>query len=127
MEGDSASVAEFLSMISAVTRIPLKQNIAITGSMNQMGEIQPIGGVNEKIEGFFKVCNLVDTYKGKGVLIPRTNIRNLVLNNDVENAIKEEKFSIYIMDNIDDAVEVMFDKSKEEIINIMREEIIKYI
>ncbi|MBU5314743.1 AAA family ATPase [Clostridium bornimense] len=127
LEGDSASVAEFLSMISAVTRIPLKQNIAITGSMNQMGEIQPIGGVNEKIEGFFKVCNLVDTYKGKGVLIPRANIRNLVLNNDVENAIKEEKFSIYIMDSIDDAVEVMFDKSKEEIINIMREEIIKYI
>ncbi|CDM68771.1 ATP-dependent protease La [Clostridium bornimense] len=128
LEGDSASVAEFLSMISAITKIPLKQNIAITGSMNQMGEIQPIGGVNEKIEGFFKACNLVDTYEDKGVLIPRANVRNLVLNNDVEEAIREGTFSLYIMENIDDAIEIMFSNyERDQVINIMRKEMMKYM
>lgn len=128
LEGDSASVAEFLSMISSVAKIPLRQDIAVTGSMNQMGKIQPIGGVNEKIEGFFKVCNLVDTYKDKGVLIPKSNIRNLVLNNEVESAIREGTFSLYVMEDIDDAIEVMFSKcDKEEVINNIRKEIMKYI
>ena len=128
LEGDSASVAEFLTMISAVAKVPLKQYIAVTGSMNQMGVVQPIGGVNEKIEGFFKVCNLVDGYGNKGVLIPKANVKNLVLNSDVEKAVKEGKFSIYIMEDINDAIEIMFSKcSKDEVVNNIRKEMMKYV
>lgn len=107
IDGDSASVAEIISMISAFSKIPVKQNVAVTGSINQFGEVQPIGGVNEKIEGFFKICKLVDTIKGKGVLIPESNVNSLVLNREVEEEIKKGNFHIYSMSHIKDAVEVL--------------------
>ena len=111
IDGDSASVAEVISMISALSKIGVKQNIAVTGSINQFGEVQPIGGVNEKIEGFFKICKLVDNVKGKGVLIPESNVNSLVLNEEVEEEIKKGNFHIYTMSYIKDAVEVLMGKT----------------
>ncbi|MPQ42268.1 AAA family ATPase [Clostridium tarantellae] len=104
LEGDSASVAEVIAMLSALSKIPSKQNIAITGSINQFGQIQPIGGVTEKVEGFFNVCKTVDSYKGKGVLIPESNKDELILNSEVESAIEKGEFKIYTMKEINDAI-----------------------
>lgn len=107
IEGDSASVAEIVCMMSALSRVGIKQNIAVTGSVNQFGQIQPIGGVNEKIEGFYEICKLIDSPNGKAVLIPSSNSDELILNDEVEKAIKEKKFKIYTMDNIKDAVTLL--------------------
>ena len=109
LEGDSASVAETICMLSAMAKIPIKQSIGVTGSLNQFGEVQPIGGVNEKIEGFFNVCKAIDTIKGKAVLIPEINKDEITLNSEVEEAISRGDFKIYTMENINDAMEVMFD------------------
>lgn len=126
IDGDSASVAELISMISALSAIPIKQNIAVTGSINQFGEVQSIGGVNEKIEGFFKVCKLVDGIKGKGVLIPYHNSNNIVLSNEIEEAVEKGEFHIYTMQNIEDAINVLMKDYKEVFISIKRE-IKKYL
>ncbi|ADL51490.1 AAA family ATPase [Clostridium cellulovorans] len=107
LEGDSASVAEFISMISALSKIPVKQNIAVTGSLDQFGNIQPIGGVNEKIEGFYKVCKLIDNVYNKGVLIPYINKDSVILNKEVEDCILRGDFKIFVMKDIRDAIEVM--------------------
>ena len=109
LEGDSASVAETICMLSAMSKIPIKQSIGVTGSLNQFGEVQPIGGVNEKVEGFFNVCKAIDTIKGKAVLIPEINKDEITLNSEVEEAISRGDFKIYTMENINDAMEVMFD------------------
>ncbi len=106
IEGDSASVAETLSVLSSLSEIPLAQNLAVTGSMNQNGVVQPIGGVNEKIEGFYEVCKLTGNLEGAGVVIPSKNLKNLVLDDEVEDAIKEGKFKLYAIDTIDDAIEI---------------------
>ncbi|MCD6133428.1 MAG: AAA family ATPase [Deltaproteobacteria bacterium] len=107
VEGDSASVAELLSILSAIGEIPLKQSLAATGSISQDGTVQPIGGVNEKVEGFFEVCKLKDMLDGEhGVVIPRRNINNLILNDEVKKAVEERKFNIYCIDTIDDAIEI---------------------
>ncbi|MBE6071783.1 MAG: ATP-dependent protease [Clostridium butyricum] len=107
IEGDSASVAEIICILSALSKKPIKQNIAVTGSINQFGEVQPIGGVNEKIEGFHKVCSILDTAEGKGVLIPGSNKDELILRYDVEEDIKNNKFHIYSMDTLEDALKVL--------------------
>lgn len=125
IDGDSASVAEYLAMISSLSNVPIKQNIAVTGSLNQFGSVQSIGGVNEKIEGFFNICKVVDTAKNKGVLIPNTNKENLVLNKEVEMAIKNKEFHIYVMESIEDAVEVLMG-NYEEVMGKVRKEIKKY-
>ncbi len=107
VDGDSASSTEYYCMISAISGIPIKQNIAVTGSINQFGEIQPIGGVNEKIEGFFDVCNHRGLTGDQGVIIPRTNIKNLMLREDVVKAVEEKKFHIYAIDSVDDGIEIL--------------------
>lgn len=107
VEGDSASVAELVAIISSLSKVPIKQSIAVTGSINQFGEIQPIGGVNDKIEGFFKVCKEIDSSDEKGVLIPYSNKDNIVLSNEVEEAVEKGKFHIYVMKTIQDAVNVL--------------------
>ena len=94
-------------MISAITGIPIKQSIAVTGSINQFGEIQPIGGVNEKIEGFFDVCVNDGLTGDQGVVIPRTNVSNLMLRADILQAVDEGKFTIYAIDTVDDGIEVL--------------------
>ena len=107
VDGDSASSTEYYCLISAITGVPIKQSIAVTGSINQFGEIQPIGGVNEKIEGFFDVCVRTGLTGTQGVVIPRTNIDNLMLRADVVQAVEEGKFTIYAIDTVDDGIEVL--------------------
>lgn len=129
IDGDSASVAEILCILSSLSKIGIKQNIAVTGSINQFGEIQPIGGVNEKIEGFYKVCKLLDDTKNKGVLIPNINSDDLVLKEEVEEAVKKGEFHIYTMSSLEDAIEVMLldnKLSQEELFSIIEKEVKKY-
>lgn len=110
VDGDSASMAEFCVIISGLSEVPLKQNIAITGSINQKGEAQAIGGVNEKIEGFFEVCRLKGLTGDQGVLIPVSNARHLMLRKEVMDAVKEGKFHVYTMENFEDALTVLTEK-----------------
>ncbi|WP_346885357.1 AAA family ATPase [Clostridium sp. UBA4395] len=119
IDGDSASVAEALAIISVLCKIPIKQNISITGSINQFGQVQPIGGVNEKIEGFFEVCKIMDDTEGKGVVIPLSNKDDLVLSREVERAIFEGKFKIYTIETVEDAMELIFDAEEITMDNIM--------
>lgn len=129
VNGDSASIAEIICMLSSISKIPIRQNIAVTGSINQFGEVQPIGGVNQKIEGFFKVCKAMDTIENKGVLIPASNKEDLVLCEEVEIAIKEGKFSIYTMKSVEDAVRVLLDKPAinfDKVTKAINKEIEKY-
>lgn len=126
LDGDSASVAETVCILSALCNIPIKQNIAVTGSINQFGEVQPIGGVNEKIEGFYKVCKMYSENEEQGVLIPECNIDNIVLNNEVEEAILDNKFSIYSMNTISDAVNLLMDVDWEDMMKAAKNEMRKY-
>lgn len=107
VEGDSASVAETCVLLSAITGVPLKQSLAITGSMNQHGDVQAVGGVNEKIEGFFNVCAQSGEVDGQGVLLPASNVEHLMLNEPVREAVREGRFSIYPLSHIDQAIELM--------------------
>ena len=107
VEGDSASAAELCALLSALAGIPISQSLAITGSINQMGEVQPIGGVNEKIEGFFDTCNSTGLTGQQGVLIPRRNLRNLMLRADVIEAVAKGQFRIYAISHIDEAMELL--------------------
>ena len=107
VDGDSASSTEYYCLVSAIAGVPIKQNIAVTGSINQFGEIQPIGGVNEKIEGFFDVCKHRGLTGTQGVIIPRTNMSNLMLREDILAAVDEGKFHIYAIDTVDDGIEIL--------------------
>lgn len=129
IEGDSASVAEVIAMISSLSKIPVDQSIAVTGSLNQFGQVQPIGGVNEKIEGFFNVCKKIDTYIGKAVLIPESNKDELILNSEIEEAVRKGEFKIYLMKDINEALSTLLlnnTMSLEDIENKIREEIKKF-
>jgi len=119
IDGDSASVAEIICMLSALSKIPIKQSIAITGSVNQFGDVQPIGGANDKIEGFFAACKVIDEAAGKGVLIPLSNAEDLVLNAEIELEIKNGNFHIYTMTSIDDAIRVLMGNSDETFETVM--------
>ncbi len=107
VDGDSASSTEYYCLLSAISNIPIKQNIAVTGSINQFGEIQPIGGVNEKIEGFFDVCVHQGLTGDQGVIIPRTNVADLMLREDICTAVDEGKFHIWAVDTVDDGIEIL--------------------
>ena len=107
VDGDSASSTELYVLLSAIGEIPLKQSIAVTGSINQHGEIQPVGGLNQKIEGFFKVCRERGLTGNQGVIIPYQNIRNLNLCPSVINAVKKGKFHIYAIKTIDEGIEIL--------------------
>ncbi|MGG7144546.1 AAA family ATPase [Clostridium nigeriense] len=129
IDGDSASVAETICMLSALTKRPINQNISVTGSINQLGEVQAIGGVNEKIEGFFRVCEFLESYKDKGVLIPSSNKDELILMPEVEKAIEDGDFHIYIMDTLEDAIETLILKDNESLEDFyisLNEELEKY-
>lgn len=106
IDGDSATLAELLALLSAVARIPLRQDIALTGSLNQRGEVQAIGAVNEKIEGFFDVCRQWDLTGSQGVCIPAANVKHLVLRDDVAAAVAEKQFHIWAVSHVDEAIEL---------------------
>ncbi|NLI58039.1 MAG: AAA family ATPase [Clostridium sp.] len=110
VDGDSASSAELYAVLSSLSEVPIKQSIAVTGSVNQKGEIQPIGGVTEKVEGFFELCKLRGLNGQHGVIIPYQNIKNLVLNDEVIEACKEGKFNVYAVKTIDEGIEILTGK-----------------
>lgn len=107
IEGDSASLAELCALLSALSQIPIKQCFAVTGSVNQFGEVQAIGGVNEKIEGYFDLCAIRGLTGAQGVLIPRASVRHLMLREDVVKAAREGRFAIYAVDTVDDAMTIL--------------------
>lgn len=107
VDGDSASSTELYGILSSLSGVPIKQNIAVTGSVNQRGEIQPIGGVNEKIEGFYKICRLKGLTGNQGVMIPVQNVRNLMLSMDVVEAVKANMFHIYAVKDVDEGIEIL--------------------
>ncbi|MFA4918182.1 MAG: AAA family ATPase [Thermodesulfovibrionales bacterium] len=107
VEGDSASSTELYAVLSSLSELPIKQNIAVTGSVNQKGEVQPIGGVNQKVEGFFDVCKAKGLTGDQGVMIPHLNVRHLMLREDVVKAIQEGRFHIYSVKTIDEGIAVL--------------------
>jgi lon-related putative ATP-dependent protease len=106
VEGDSASCAELFVILSSLAGVPLKQNLAVTGSMDQHGDVQPIGGVNEKIEGFFDLCRVRGLDGSHGVVIPRKNVNNLMLKKEVVDAVRDGKFSIYAISRVEEGLEL---------------------
>jgi predicted ATP-dependent protease len=107
VDGDSASSTELYAILSSISELPLDQSIAVTGSVNQLGQVQPIGGANEKIEGFYDVCHAVGLTGRQGVVIPRRNVRNLMLREDVVEAISRGEFHVYAVDSIDEGLEIL--------------------
>ncbi|MBO6001099.1 MAG: AAA family ATPase [Spirochaetales bacterium] len=107
VDGDSASSAELFALLSAIGEIPVRQDIAVTGSVNQLGDIQPVGGINEKIEGFFAICEIMGLTGHQGVIIPRQNIKTLILTDKVLKAIEQHKFHIYPISTIDEGMEIL--------------------
>jgi predicted ATP-dependent protease len=107
VDGDSASSTELYALISSITELPLRQDIAVTGSVNQKGDVQPIGGVNEKIEGFFDVCSDRGLTGTQGVMIPNTNVDDLMLRPDIIDAVKAGKFQIWSVSTIDEGIEIL--------------------
>ena len=114
VDGDSASSSELYALLSAIGELPVRQNIAVTGSVNQMGELQPVGGINEKIIGFFRVCKTLKDVKHPTVIIPYQNVRNLILPSEVIDAIAAREFHIYPVRTIDEGMSVLTDRPSGE-------------
>ena len=126
VDGDSATGAEVYALLSSLSKIPLKQNIAATGSMNQKGEIQVVGGITEKIEGFYSVCKKKGLKGNEGVIIPKNNMRNLVLSDEINKAIEEGKFKIYTIETVKEAMEILTDSSFDEIKGLVKKQLEKF-
>ena len=107
IDGDSASSTELYAILSALSKLPIRQGLAVTGSVNQKGEVQPIGGVNEKIEGFYRVCKAKGLTGDQGVLIPATNVENLMLNKEVVEAVEAGRFHIYPVSTVEEGIELL--------------------
>jgi predicted ATP-dependent protease len=107
VEGDSASSAELYALLSSLADIPLSQSLAVTGSVNQHGEIQPVGGINEKVEGFFDVCAARGLTGAQGVLIPSANVRHLMLREDVVEAVRAGRFHVHAVSTVDEGLALL--------------------
>jgi predicted ATP-dependent protease len=107
VEGDSASVAELCALLSSVSDVPIRQNLAVTGSINQLGRVQAVGGINEKIEGFFEICRLRGLDGTHGVVIPQDNVKHLMLDDDVLDAVRNKNFAVYAVQHIDEALTIL--------------------
>ncbi len=107
VEGDSASAAELYALLSALAEVPLRQGIAVTGSVNQRGEVQPVGGVNAKIEGFYAVCKAKGSTGEQGVVIPRGNVKHLMLRQDVVEAVRDGRFHVWAVSTVDEGIEIL--------------------
>lgn len=110
IEGDSASLAETCALLSAISEIPLRQDLALTGSINQHGEVQAIGGVNEKVEGFFDICATRGLTGAQGVIVPESNVKHLMLRDEVVQAARQGEFSVYRVRTVDEAMELLTDR-----------------
>ena len=126
VDGDSASSTELYAIISSISEIPIKQYIAVTGSVSQKGEIQPIGGINEKIEGFFDVCKIKGFTGNQGVMMPIQNVKNLLFKDEVVEAVKEGKFNIYAISSIEEGLKILTGKTMEEIDKVVNDKLEKY-
>jgi predicted ATP-dependent protease len=107
VEGDSASCAELCALLSALADLPIDQSLAITGSVNQRGEVQAVGGVNQKIEGFFDICRARELNGSQGVLIPSANVKHLMLRSEVRDAVDRGQFHVHAVDSVDQAMEIL--------------------
>jgi len=107
VEGDSASSTELYAILSALANLPIRQGIAVTGSVNQKGEVQPIGGVNEKIEGYFAICKRIGLNGKQGVMVPGANVRNMMLKEEIAGAVRDGHFNIWAVDSIDEGIEIL--------------------
>lgn len=107
VDGDSASCAEIFALLSTLSGLPIKQTIAVTGSLNQKGDVQPIGGVNEKIEGFYDICRMKGLTKTQGVIIPVQNVKDLMLREDVVASVKKKEFHIYPISRVEEGIEIL--------------------
>jgi predicted ATP-dependent protease len=107
IDGDSASSTELYALLSALSGVPIRHDLAVTGSVDQRGTVQAIGGANEKIEGFFRVCKAVGLTGHQGVMLPRTNLRNLMLDFETVAAVERGQFHIYPVDNIEQGIELL--------------------
>ena len=107
VDGDSASSTELYAILSSLSGMPINQSLAVTGSVNQKGEIQPIGGVNDKIEGFYQVCKLRGLDGSNGVIMPIQNVNNLSLSDEIIEDVKNGKFHIYAISTIDEGIEIL--------------------
>jgi predicted ATP-dependent protease len=114
VEGDSASCAELFTLLSAISGVPVRQGIAVTGSLNQQGEVQAIGGVNQKIEGFFDVCHAAGLTGEQGVIIPESNVQNLMLREDVVEAVEQGRFHVYPISSADQGIEILTGRTAGE-------------
>ncbi len=121
IDGDSASSTELYVILSSIAQMPIKQYIAVTGSISQKGEIQPIGGVNEKIEGFFDICVQRGLTGSQGVIIPKQNVKNLILKDEVIEAVKKGEFHIYSISNVEEGLEILTGLDHDEIEEKIRE------
>jgi predicted ATP-dependent protease len=107
VDGDSASSTELYALLSALSEVPIRQGLAVTGSVNQWGEIQPIGGANEKIEGYFDICSKRGLTGNQGVLVPKANVQHLMLRQDVVDACAAGKFAIHAVAHVDEGIEIL--------------------
>ncbi|OPJ55796.1 Lon protease family protein [Alkalithermobacter paradoxus] len=126
IDGDSASSAELYALLSSLSQVPIKQSIAVTGSVNQKGEVQVVGGVTEKVEGFYQICKSKGLTGNQGVIIPKNNIDNLVLTDEIEDAIKQGIFKIYPVSRIEEAIEILTDVTFEEICDKINDRLKKF-
>lgn len=115
VEGDSASLAELLALISALARLPVRQDIAVTGSVNQHGAAQPVGAVTEKVEGFFRACRVQGLTGSQGVVVPEGNVRHLMLDHELLDAVREGRFHVYAVSDVDDAIRLLFDRPPDDV------------
>jgi lon-related putative ATP-dependent protease len=127
IEGDSATLAELLTLLSALSSLPLRQDLAITGSVNQAGEVQPVGGVTEKVEGFYHACRIQGFTGTQGVILPATNVRHLMLDPEVVEAAGAGRFAIYPVESVDQAIALAFARPPEEVHAAVQAELKRYL
>ncbi len=126
VEGDSASVAELVAILSAVSRIPARQDIAITGSVDQHGNIQPVGGIKEKIEGFYRVCKVLGLTGEQGVILPSRNYDNLLLDDEILEDVRAGRFHLYTADSVDDVIELIFGIGAERFHKLVQKKLYEF-
>lgn len=115
VDGDSASVAELCALLSALSKLPIDQSFAVTGSINQHGQVQAIGGVNEKIEGFYDICKARTLTGNQGVIIPTSNVKHLMLRSDVVESVNKQQFNVYAVETIDQVMELLTGKTSGQV------------